>query len=194
MTNVVVNLRGTHGAGKSTVAVSILASWPSRELYLGGKLVGYRVDWRRKEPLYIVGPYRTACGGCDAIQPYDRIWPLVRGVALAGHHCLFEGALVSCSYGSIGEASELLPKSVKFVFATLDTPLETCIQRVNARRAANGKSPLEDTRNIEGKHKSVLSSHLRAFDRGRRVCGIHHEHAAQEVLALFGVKLTKEPR
>lgn len=194
MTNVVVNLRGTHGAGKSTAVVEILATWPNRELYLNGKLVGYRVDWCRKEPLYVVGPYRTACGGCDAIQPYDRIWPLVRGVALAGHHCLFEGALVSCSYGSIGEASEQLPNSVKFVFATLDTPLATCVQRVNERRAAKGRPPLEDTRNIDSKFKSVQSSHLKAVDRGRRVCLIHHERAAQEVLALFGVKLPKEPK
>lgn len=189
----VVNLRGTHGAGKSTVARRILKEFPHRELLAeDGKLYGYLVTLPLRQPLAIIGPYRTACGGCDAIQPYSRIWPLVDWAAKQAWHVLFEGALVSCSYGSIGESS--VGYGDRFVFATLDTPLETCVQRVNERRAAKGKPPLEDTRNIDGKFKSVQSSHWKAVDRGRRVCAIHHERATQEVLALFGIKLPKEPK
>lgn len=188
----VVNLRGTHGAGKSTVIQRILREFPRKEL-IGedGKLWGYLVTLPSREPLAIVGPYRTACGGCDALQPYSRIWPLVDYAAKQAWHVLFEGALVSCSYGSIGTSSEGYGE--RFIFATLDTPLETCIQRVNQRRAAKGKGPLEDTKNIEGKFKSVLSSHKKAEELGRRVFTVRHSKPTLDVLSLFGIKLAKEP-
>jgi hypothetical protein len=51
--------------------------------------------------LYIIGPYETPCGGCDAIQPYGLIPGLIRKYAARGH-VLFEGLLIGDCYGKVG--------------------------------------------------------------------------------------------
>lgn len=188
----IVNLRGTHGAGKSTVIQRILCAFPHQVIMEPGgkKIWGYNVSLPLRK-LVIVGPYHTACGGCDAIQPYSEIWPRVEEAYRDVGNVLFEGALISCSYGSIGLSSEKYGSN--FVFATLDTPLDLCIARVNLRREAKGKLPLSDTKNIEGKFHSTRTSHQRAINEGRQVKMIAHEHPTRDVLKLFGVNIRKEP-
>jgi hypothetical protein len=190
---VILNIRGTFGSGKSTIVTEIMRRYPSRvhahepdppgKRRRTPKPAGYRVDvpWLRR-PLLVVGPYKTACGGCDGIQPYTLIWPRVVEYAAAGH-VLFEGAMVSSSYGTIGRASE--PLGHEFVFGFMDTPLEECIRRVRRRRAARGDvRPLDDTA-IRGKYRNVVSSISTVKAKGRRIVFINHKNPVPQVLGLF---------
>lgn len=196
----IVNLRGTHGSGKSTVVTKIMAkygaTWDTKHKQ------GYNVELPNGEVLRIVGRYETACGGCDGIQPYSDIWPaVIWGLSLCDH-VLFEGVLVSTTYGSIGEASEKFGD--QFVFAFMDTPLEECVRRVNARRAARGVDPITDTKNIDSKYATIarLGMKLAGTYAGtprlvdpphRRVAVIDYTHPVKDVLKLFGVRINKEP-
>jgi protein gp37 len=66
----VINIRGTSGSGKSTLVRQWLNKYPSKPLF--GVLGRCRPEAYAcavpgvKYPLYVLGPYETPCGGCDA--------------------------------------------------------------------------------------------------------------------------------
>lgn len=198
-----IRLNGTHGSGKSTVAVKIMKMFSTTAIFADGdtklkKPLGYEVELP-DNMLWIVGPYKSACGGCDAIQPFSDIWPRVEMGTRSGYHVLFEGALLSTVYGSIGaEMEKLDPDHV--VWAFLDTPLEVCRARVNARRAARGAGPLADFKNVDSKHATIarLADKLRMGDvgiiGGQNTATIRHKKPVTDVLNLLGVKIDKEPK
>lgn len=182
----ILNIRGTHGSGKSTVVKGILDKYPTEELEKTprGKPETYKVaiPWLRK-PLYVIGPYVTACGGCDAIQPYSRILPLVEKYAKLGH-VIFEGVLISTNYGTIGEASEAYGND--FVFLVMDTPVEVCLERVTQRRLARGNTkPLNPAQTVL-KHKNINScANKIREEKGRRVETLDHKHPLPKLLGLL---------
>lgn len=187
----IVSLRGTNGSGKSTVVHTILKKYPHEVTSFDTskkkpKPEGYRVRVllpKLNKPLMIIGSYETACGGCDSIQPYDLIWPRVVEYAKQGH-VLFEGAIVSSSYGNIGRASEVYKND--FVFAFMDTPTEVCIERVNARRREKGNEKELDPKNLISKMRNVERSIKKIREEyRRRVVMIDHTNAVSQILKLF---------
>jgi hypothetical protein len=138
---VIINLRGTSGAGKSTAVRALMAQCQNKPIY--GELLGsrlpeaYELVLPRCDRLYVLGPYTTPCGGCDRIQPFALVPSLIEKYAEQGH-VVFEGLLISTCYGAIGRLMEEHDSVVMF----LDTPLRVCIERVKARRRAAGKGPV----------------------------------------------------
>lgn len=142
----------------------------------------FHTNWLSK-PVRVVGSYETACGGCDAIQPYSLIWPRVVEYADQGH-VLFEGALVSSSYGNIGRDSVVYGD--QFVFAFLDTPLKVCLDRISLRRKARGDFRPLDPKNTEYKYNSILKSISKIKGEfNRRVVMIDHKQAVSEIMGLL---------
>lgn len=190
----IIRLNGTHGSGKSTVAYKLLAKYPNTPA-AGKRPDGYTVTLPGDRTLAIVGPYLTACGGCDAVQPFSRVWELVKEAAASHDHVFYEGALLSTTYGAQGKGSE--EYGADFVFAFMDTPLATCLDRVDERREAAGKPPLADGKNVCNKWWTIdrLRQKLEAgtVGAGQRTAIIRHTSPVKDVLALLGVKITKEP-
>lgn len=186
----IVSLRGTHGSGKSTVVTSIMKRYGAEPVPQPGrrKPLGYWVKLPSGE-LFVVGPYETACGGCDAIQPYADIWPRIQSAADAGKAVLFEGALVSSSYGSIGRSLE--PYGERVTYAFLDTPLEVCLERIRQRRAARGNLEPLNPHNTEFKLRSVARSRVTIESLGQRCVTLRYQRAVPDVLALLGVAVRK---
>lgn len=183
----ILNLRSTHGGGKSTAVVKLMQEHRvvALEMTPRGrptvyKLTGARLD---VEPIYVIGPYETQCGGCDAVQPYDRIWPLVEKYAKKGH-VVFEGALVSCSIGSIGEAMAKRKKK-DCVVAYLDTPLAVCIERIEQRRAKKGNDKPLNPKNTELKFKSIGNTRAKFEALGVRTVTINYKKAAKQLFELL---------
>jgi len=195
----IVRLNGTHGSGKSTTVTRVMAKYGAERVMQDGqkKPIGYTTLLPNKEQLFIVGPYETACGGCDAVQPFARIWPLVEFGLERFSHVLFEGALLSTTFGHIGAQSERFGND--FIWAFMDTPVEKCRQRVNTRRAVRGADPLIDFTNVNAKWDTI-DRLRRKLDMGmvgtigpRKTAVISHLTPAKDVFKLFGVKLMKEP-
>ncbi len=203
----IVSIRATHGAGKSTIIRKILDKYPHEAQFDNGNAkrpTGYVVELvLKREKIYIPGPYVTACGGCDAIQPYSNIWPLIETAVDNGMHVLFEGALVSSSYGSIGHSMHTMKElGVESVFAFLDTPLEKCLDRIAQRRLAAwqaagkpGLPPPVNPANTAGKFESVARTKAQMAKLGSLVgiVDIDHTRPVTQIMRLFGVKLSKEP-
>ena len=195
----IVSIRATHGAGKSEIVRKILAKYPHSAKFEEGakRPFGYVVELPASRKLFVVGPYLTACGGCDAVQPYARIWPLVDAYAQAGYDVLLEGALVSSSYGSIGHSMNYWAtnQGARCYFAFLDTPLATCLQRIAQRRAARGNLEPVNPHNTSVKFANVARTkdQMRKLGSSISIVDIDHTAPVKGVLKLFGVRLNKEP-
>jgi len=101
---------------------------------------------------FVLGPYVTDCGGCDAVQPYELIPLLIEKYAAAGH-VVFEGSLISGCWGVIGGLLERWRLDVLVLF--LDTPIDECIRRVEARRLKRGDSRKFDPKHLIAKHATI---------------------------------------
>lgn len=180
----ILNIRGTHGSGKSTLVRGLLNRGSASPLGAGKRPEGYVVTLPKlARPVYVVGSYETACGGCDGIQPYSLIWPRIVEYAGKGH-VVFEGALVSSSYGNIGRSSEVYGNN--FVFAFLDTPLEECLRRVARRREAKGDQRSLDPRNTTVKYNNIQRSIAKIQEEfGRKVVILKHQIAQLQVMLLL---------
>lgn len=185
----IVNLRGTNGSGKSTVARALLEDAGAYEVELAahhspaGKprpVIGYMAPAR---DLIVIGPYRTQCGGCDAVPTQDLICEAVRRASGMAEHVFFEGLLISGLYSRYRALSQELGG---FTWAFLDTPLEKCLARVAGR---NGGKPLKrDGETVKGKYRAILRTREKALSDGERVVDVDHTRAVEQIEALFRAK------
>lgn len=135
----ILNIRGTHGSGKSWIVHQLLKQ-PHEEI--GG--LGY---WIPEWDCGIIGRYSNVCGGCDQIKSADEVVERVHKFADLFKHVVFEGILVSHTFKRYSDlATELKDKDFWFLF--LDTPLAKCISRVKDRRLAKGNEKPLDPKNI----------------------------------------------
>jgi hypothetical protein len=169
----ILDIRGTHGSGKSFIPLSLLAKYEHREIiskpitYAGPVgIVGYHIP---ELNLYILGKYTTACGGCDGIKTQDEIRARVNVFSQCGH-VLLEGILVAHTFGPWLEFSA----GRNWIFMINDTPLPECIRRVNARREARGQGPLLDPVNIIRDHKTTTGLYDKFLSAGRQVRWLKH--------------------
>jgi len=154
----VFDIRGTHGSGKSTIVKSIIDNFNGepiidRPLTYEGRetILGYDIP---ELELRVLGRYATQCGGCDGIKTQAEIKERIMRWE-DSYNLILEGILVSHTYGPWNEFA--VDRNWHFRF--LNTPLDVCIDRVNARRAEKGKAPLEDPKNIVRDHKRINSLH-----------------------------------
>jgi len=138
---------------------------------LVGDLIGYKCDFEG-QPVYIIGRYNLPSGGCDNISTVGEIFDRVRKFAGKGH-VIFEGMLLSGTYGPIHRLSQEFKKQGLggIVFAPLDTTYEQAIKNIYAR---SGGTP-HGIKNVEKKHKSVISSRKRAIEDGEHVVDIKYK-------------------
>ena len=151
----ILSIRGTSGAGKSTIVREIMRAFP-------GTFNRIMVE-KRKRPiallansgvrsLFLVGHYDIPCGGADTISGTDRIYQMVREASEAGHDVIFEGRIIGVEVTRTVE----LAKAHRVVALHIDIPLQECIDSINIRRRA--KNPdAEDVnpKNTTGIYKSI---------------------------------------
>jgi len=185
---VIVNVRGTHGAGKSVLVRRVKDLYttvvphfeegrkqPTRYACSGGGML----------PLTVIGHYETPAGGCDSIKTMDKIYDPILVAASAGENVLFEGIVAQNSIYRLLAVHAISPVDV----VVLTTPLEVAIDAVEDRRIARGNyDPLNPDNTIR-EFKSVLSSSRRLREEfGVRVHELDRESAFQWVVATM-----KEP-
>ncbi len=158
----IYNIKGTNGSGKSYAVMAIMGAYgvvesvevtrPDRK---APTVIGYSCKDGDLQNLFVLGQYKTTCGGCDGfswrgsylwiferIREYNRIYGNViyEGMTLSGDRNWISGL----SYEGLG---------VEAIY--LETTLEDCHIAVNLRRAEKGKEPLEDFSRVDCKYKTV---------------------------------------
>jgi len=186
MKNLIVNIRGCNGSGKTTTVRRFLDRLPSQAMGgKPGKPAGYAVDateWGIMRPVYIVGSYENTCGGTDGIKTQEEIVERVSRAYEYGH-VLVEGLLMSKS-SSGGTVAPAL-KSMGAVFAFLDTPWDVCLSRVLSRRAEAGNDkPFDPDKTMRYAYNQCHRSHeLLSEAGGYDVRWLDHTNAVGEVVA-----------
>lgn len=193
---IAINVRGTSGSGKSTVARQIMALYERSEpVHVEGRkrpiqYVLKGVDSGHPD-LAVIGHYETACGGCDTISKddtgrgnsADRIFGLIQENLDAGRDVLFEGLLVS---GDVTRCRKLRDDGYDLTVVALDLTVEECLASVRARRLARGnEKPLKEdnTRRTFDRVRKTLPK-LRAG--GVPVLELGRAEAAARIATILG--------
>jgi hypothetical protein len=153
--DMILDIRGTHGSGKSYIPHQILKEHASASIYLVSPeewswepVNGTEKPIAQYVPefdLAILGSYDRTCGGCDGISPVAEI---VRRLEWCHDHftnVMLEGILVAHTHKRY---SELAGRLHDYRFFFLNTPLKTCIARVRKRRKERGNTKPLDPKNI----------------------------------------------
>jgi hypothetical protein len=153
----VLDIRGTHGSGKSWIVRQVLERY--RHIAIegpgltgkGSRIWGYRVP---QVDCGIVGSYEVQNGGCDTIKDMAKIVEVMKKLATEHANVIMEGIFVAHTFKRYDElANDMAAYGYRFFF--LNTPLRTCIARVRARRIAKGNEKDLDTTNIERDHDTI---------------------------------------
>jgi hypothetical protein len=199
----IVNLRGCSGAGKSYPGFQFLSEFgpPIDEFYSTDYFPNAKTGKPRKKPkllcqvlpggLCLAGRYtmkrstRTGgvgySGGVDGFYPMDELQRLIEDLCGKYEHVLFESLLISGTFQRWLDFSELHGGRENFVFATLDTPLQTCLDRVQQRNG--GRAVKEDQ--IDRHRKQVHRCALKFHEAGARSLMIDHTTSYEQVKQLF---------
>ena len=173
----IINIRGSHGSGKSWVVRQVMATLPEPDTALfpdGKHIEGYR--WSAP-PLFVVGKYvpGVSTGGCDTIKEMDDIERIVITEANVEQHVLFEGIRVNGGHDRWIQAA-WKNKQHDWQFFILNTSVETSIENINRRMEEAGKKP-------GAKARESVEDHWRRCQRQRehfRRAGLKVEYLSPE--------------
>ena len=180
----VFSIRGSNGAGKTWVARRIMdraePDFKKKMTLDNGVLINIYKDF------VILGSYDRVCGGCDTIKTPQMVWDAVVECA-AYTNVIYEGVIV----GNVYEPTMILNARLKevggeIVPICLSTPFEQCVANVNARRAVEGKPPIEKTENILTNDKKNISSARKLHVAGLNPHWVSAEEAVEVVLKELG--------
>lgn len=151
----IINVRGTSGSGKTFAVRELMARSAQPPVPFASSpktndIKAYECRLPSGHPFYVLGTYERTCGGCDSIRTQDEACDLVRHYSAKGH-VVFEGLLITGLFSRYLKLDrELQP--IPFIWALLDTPLDVCLARVQARRDARGAKTLFNPQNTIGKY------------------------------------------
>lgn len=185
---IVIDIRGTHGSGKSYIPHFLInmyhhQEWFGEPITYEGRMqiLGYYIPTLN---LQILGRYETACGGCDGIKTQEEIKNRVLESLEEGCNVLLEGILVAHTFGPWSEFA----KGRDWHFCFLDTPLQSCIERVNLRRAASGKEALPDPRNIIRDWHRIRGLEPKFREAGHTTHWLDYRRPVQDVMEIIHAK------
>lgn len=182
----IINVRGTSGSGKTYAVRYALDQMKDFQTITNnkGKIIA-NVAYLNMNPVYVLGDYtKNECGGCDGIKTQDEICSLVRHFSEFGH-VIFEGLLISgmfARYASLNNEFSYLNEH--YIWAFLDTPIETCLERVQQRRDARGDTRPFNPDNTIGKYDAVWKCWDKATKAGYECVKLYHKGDAAGVKIL----------
>ena len=199
----IVNARGCSGAGKSYSGFKLLEDYgpPVDEFYSTKYFPNRKTGKPRKKPkllaqvlrgdLCLAGRYtmkkstRTGgvgySGGLDGFFPMDEVTELMEELCGKHEFVYFEGLMISGTFQRWLDFAQKFGGPDNFVFATLDTPLEKCLERVQTR---NGGRPVKDDQ-IERHRNQVHRCALKFHEAGQRSLMIDHTQSYEQVKRFF---------
>lgn len=198
-----VNMRGCSGAGKSYAGFRLLEEYgPGEEIFSTEYFPNKKTGKPRKKPKriahvlpgglclagrYVMGASTLAgkkkgySGGLDGWHPMDELTRLLDDLFDEYPHGYFESLMVSGTFQRWLDFSERHGGPDNFTFATLDTPLDTCLARVQDR---NGGKPVKEDQ-IEKHRRQVLRCASKFRDAGANSLMIDHNYSYEQVVAIL---------
>lgn len=165
-----INLRGSHGSGKTTIVRKVMAEYPKRKaVYLesGRRIpIGYICKKAGHTTLFVPGSYEhPVSGGCDNVQKVDLIYGTIKKYAKKGYNVLFEGIVAQHSTPNI----ILLNERYKVRVVVIDISAEKALKGVRSRRKKRNETEKFNPANTIKETAAVLSSSRRLKSAGVKV-------------------------
>ncbi|KKK87690.1 hypothetical protein LCGC14_2750720 [marine sediment metagenome] len=192
----IINIRGCNGSGKSWIIRKLMKETNATPIYddpepgrLIGRVIGYRGNYKG-DPVYFVGSYVTMSGGADWVMKHfgglDDVCDIVRGFAGKGH-VFFEGFIISGLFKRFYELSQELGG---ITWCYMDTPLEVCYKRIEARNkdktAASGRiRGSSGTRHVEKKLIAAESTRKKFKNKGEETIIINYRKPMRAIHQLL---------
>jgi hypothetical protein len=183
----IVNIRGTSGSGKSTLVHKLLAEYPFVAVehqfpsMKKPKIVGYVHEGKDELPrTFIVGSYKTQCGGCDSMSykgSHDDMELLVRQMGKQGN-VVFEGLTIS---STLTRWKRIDDEYGDFVWAFMMTPEEECHRRILARNG--GREPKRNAKGLADyqiKYRGCMSHIGQLREENRTVVELDSDDVSYE--------------
>lgn len=182
----IIDIRGTNGSGKSWIIHYLLSHYAKEPI-----LTPYHPRKKRETKGYlltdfdaaIVGHYKRTCGGCDTMKTADAIEIRIRVFAKTYRKVILEGITVSHTFERYNQIAIDFNDDYYFLF--LDTSLETCIERVKARREQRDNEKKFDPRNVVSDYERVLVAKRKLTEAGRKVIALNHLDPIPQVMELL---------
>lgn len=182
MGQIVLNIRGTNGSGKSFIVGEIIRRFKGMPLYdSNGRIIGYQIG----RNVRAIGAYKSTvtCGGCDTVRndgekkSQDVICDRVAEWVSQGSSVLFEGLIVSSVLERYYELALRLRPKADWIWGFLNTPTEMCIQRVLQRNGGNSFK----TKNLTDKVRTIERTINKLIAREEKVMMIDSMMGADQV-------------
>lgn len=183
----IINIAGTNGSGKSTIARALLQeATESVPLRREGRAapIGYDLTVPGVEGVvHLVGAYEVPTGGCDTIRDVNEVFRLIEQEYSAPlKHVVYEGAIVMNMVRGVTLA-QAHPNAVTVLLLT--TPLEACIKAINGRRLEQGEGPLPDRENVVSNWKRAYSYGGKMQQAGARLFKLPREKGLAKLLEVL---------
>lgn len=164
----VINIRGNSGSGKTHLTRAFMALGKAVPILRPGvdSLQNTLLVYKKKL-WFVLGRYGNVCGGCDTIKTQQEIIERIELASRNGWNVWCEGLIMSTIYGTVGEYSEQFGD--RWVFAYLQPPIEECIRRIKARRAAAGNTKPLNEANTRRRVATIARNREIVLGHGRRV-------------------------
>lgn len=158
MKNLIINIRGTNGSGKSTVPLQMRDTDEGKYTISRGK--DYTLTVFPKYKFIALGSYHTKTGGLDKIQLTDNVKAALKEAKeLAkelGYHILMEGMLASTVKSTyLNMLQEAEKEGFKPIVIIYTTPPEICLTRIYDR---NGGKPIKESMVID-KYNRIMGQY-----------------------------------
>lgn len=181
----IVNLRGTGGAGKSTLVRAIMSHYDTKMAHFIDRRkqpIGYTLHKTGKKSLYVPGHYETPCGGCDTIKGLDLIFNYVKEANANKRNVLFEGMLL-CS--DTKRIVQLAKETGDTVIISLTTPIDQCCNNIRKRREARGDTKELNELNTRNRYAYEQKQIVKLQDAGIDIRTLVYEDALGTIKQLF---------
>lgn len=140
--NLLINIRGSNGSGKTYTARSVASEFNLLSTF--DKIVStersgeFKVKIYEYDKFFLVGSYKAACGGLDTVSDFYVISGIVKDL-IKEKSVLMEGLLWSSVFSAQYRLdAELRALGHNVLWAGFDDTVETLINRVLDRRAEAG--------------------------------------------------------
>lgn len=197
----IINLAGSGGSGKSYVALKLIKEYKLEPRFGYKYRTGEPPVRRSKRPtfyqgqfspgrngkeLIVLGGYNSMCGGMDGIGTIDKAVELIDYAARQFPKAiiLYESLMIGKSVGAVG-AMVKANFNDRHIKAFLDTPLDVCIKRVNARRITAGNQKPLDPKNLILDHRALQASRRNSEAFGLTCVDINYKHAYDAIVAIM---------
>lgn len=180
----IVQIRGTSGAGKSHIVRAIMAQFQDRQEVFreGRKQPIYYILGNGIRPLVVPGHYNRPCGGCDTIKTNEETFGIVMDADAQGRDVLFEGIMAQDAALSWMEPLKDRPHLI----VGLTTPIEECLAGIQQRRDGRGDTRPLNPNNTVNRAKSQDRALAKLAGLGFNVERLGREEALRRIQGVLG--------